>query len=55
MLIVKGLSTRREMTKYGVCPYRYIKRFNCMRIAINSNSKMDTVVKGLVCGEIKYL
>ena len=27
-LIVKGLTTGRQMTKCDVCPYRHIKRFN---------------------------
>ena len=43
------------MTKYGVCQYRHIKGFNLMKIAINSNSRRDTLAKGLVCRWIKYL
>ena len=55
-LSVKGLTTRREMTKYDVCQYIDTKKgFNCMRIAITSNSKRDTLVEGLVCEGIKYL
>ena len=43
------------MSKYGVCQYRYRKGFNLMKIAINSNSRRDTLAKGLVCRWIKYL
>ena len=53
--IEKGLTTRGEMTKYGGCPYRHIKRCNLMRIAITSNSKRDTLIKSLLDGEIKSL
>ena len=27
-LIVKGLTTMGEMTKYGGCPYGHIRKFN---------------------------
>ena len=43
------------MTKYDVCPYRHIKGFNLLKIAINSNSRRNTLAKGLVCRWIKYL
>ena len=52
---MKGLTTGRQMTKSDVCPYRHIKRFNWMRIAITSNSKRDTQDEGLVHRWIKFL
>ena len=53
---MKGLTTRERDDKiWCVSICRHKKGFNFMGIAITSNSKRDTLVKGLVCGGIKYL